>query len=236
MIYENKFERRNMRRCLLLVFVLAVLGCTLVGCPPQREMATTIKVTPSKPVVLPGDSFNVDISVEPASGVNVAGMQLDFGFNPQAVRVDSVVEGNLLKQGGASTYFQGGTVDNQTGVVKNVVGVITTPGQSVTAPGIFVTLGCTALASGKPSDFVLSNVVIGNKDAVAIPFDSPVINQVVVTVSCDLDLDGLVNIADLIIVAAALGLVGVPGFTKEDTNLDSVVNVLDMILVGQSFS
>jgi len=199
-------------------------------------MATTIKVTPSKAVVLPGDNFTVDISVEPAGGVNVAGMQLNFGFNPEAVQVNSVVEGNLLNQGSASTYFQGGVVDNQAGTVNNVVGVITAPGQSVTSPGVFVTLGCTALVSGKPSSFALSNVVIGNKDAVAIPFDSPVIDQVVVTVSYDLDLNGLVNVADLIVVVGLLGLTGAPGFNKADLKQDGVIDVLDMILVGQNFS
>ena len=69
--------------------------------------------------------------------------------------------------------------------------VITVPGASVTAAGTFVTLNCTAVAAGKTSSFVLSNVVVGNKDAVALPLDTPSITQVAVALASDINLDRL---------------------------------------------
>ena len=77
---------------------------------------TVLQIVPSKTVVKPGGSFTVAIIVAPASGVNIAGVQANLGFNPQALQVNSITE-ELLKSGTITTYFMPGTIDNVSGTV-----------------------------------------------------------------------------------------------------------------------
>ena len=69
---------------------------------------TVVSVSPSAQTVLQGQTFIINITVNPA--VPIAGAQFDLSFDPSLVRANSVTEGNLLKQGGASTYFSPGTI------------------------------------------------------------------------------------------------------------------------------
>jgi len=46
-------------------------------------------------------------------------MQFALSFNPAAVEALEVSEGNLFKQGGASTYFQPGNINNRQGKISN---------------------------------------------------------------------------------------------------------------------
>ena len=176
--------------------------------PPIPMDNTLVKVVPSKSVVLPGDPFSVDIIIQPAAGALAAGWQMDLKFNPQALKVNSVAEGNFLKQNGANTFFgmfgAGGGIDNTAGIVKNITATIITPGQSVTAAAVAVTLQCAALASGKTSAFALdpAKTIVGDINAQALPLDLTMVGQVAVTYSTDLNLDGKVDVADLQLLVA----------------------------------
>jgi len=212
---------------LIILAGLITLSLSLVGCPsPESEMNTQVKVTPSKDIVQPGEEFTVEIEVIPGTDVNVAGVQLNILFSEEALRVDSIQEGNLLNQGGAQTYFMGGTIGPNS--VVNMVGVIIGPGQSVTSPGTFAALNCAALNAGHTSNFQLQNVIVGDKDANSLPLESPVILQVTVAALYDINLDGLIDSADLSLVYQAFGNTG----GREDVKSDGIVNVLDMILVA----
>jgi len=194
---------------------------------------TIIKVTPSKTILAPGEQFTVEISIEPAAGVAVYGAQFNLAFNAGSLRVDSLAEGNFLKQAGATSYFQPGTI--LPAEVKDVAGAITTPEQSVNAPGIFAVLNCVALTAGQASSFVLSNVIVATYDgvnAIPLPLESPIITQIAVVSSWDLNFDGKVDLADMVMISMAWGAT-TPG--REDVNSDGVVNVLDMVVEGQHF-
>jgi len=52
----------------------------------------------------------------------------------------------------------------------------------------------------------------------------------------DVNMDGTVNVLDLILVGQDFGEIGTPGWIREDVNGDGVINVLDMILVAQHIS
>ena len=197
-------------------------------------MNTLIKVVPSKTVLAPNEAFTVDVIIEPAVGI--AGAQFDLDFNPQAVQVGAITEGDLFKQGGAQTYFMQGMVDNTTGQIKNVVSVVLGAGQSVSTPGTMVTISCTAVGAGKASAFVLKNVIVGDPSAVALPLESPVITQIQVASSVDLNLDGSIDMADVLVLVAVFGATGTPGFRREDIDKDGKVDILDLILVGQNFT
>jgi hypothetical protein len=95
----------------LVVIALLIVITVTLRCPvaPTEAMANTVvKLVPSKEVVEPGESFTVDVVIEPTAGANVAGAQFDLSYNNQSVTVDSVQEGPFLKSGGANSFFVGG--------------------------------------------------------------------------------------------------------------------------------
>jgi hypothetical protein len=212
-----------------------LLTLALVGYSPakQKQMDTLVKVTPSKTTLYPGEAFTVAVSVEPGSGDNVAGVQFGLSYDKQAVKVTSIEEGGFLKQGGAPTWFMPGTINNDEGTLYPVVQVVTAPGQSVSTPGTVATIHCEALKAGLTSNFGLYNVVVGNKDAVALPLGSPVIVNISVVSPLDLNQDGLVDEGDLVMAAAAFGETGT---RPEDVNKDGKVDVLDLIVIGQNIA
>ena len=197
---------------------------------------TQVSVTPSATSVAAGATFSVAISIIP--GQAVAGAQMNLTFNPKAVQVVSVAEGNIFKAGetgGNVPYFMPGSIDNVGGAVNNIVDVIT-GASSVITPGTFVTLTCVAVTAGQTSAFNLTNVIVGSPAGAAVPLASPIINQIQVALLEDLNSDGIVNLADMQIVASLFGQTGAPGWIQADFLKAGVINVLDMILVGQSYT
>jgi hypothetical protein len=148
--------------------------------------AAAVSVSAPTQAIAPGTQFSVDIAVQPNNAI--AGMQFNISFNPSLVAVNSVTEGNLLRQGGAGTYFTPGVIDNSTGKITGVAGMIVSPGQSVAAQGTFATITLTAGSARGTSPLTLSSVIIGNMAAQVVTADvsssqisidrSPVLNAI----------------------------------------------------------
>lgn len=141
---------------ILTLFILVVLSNAATA------PATVVSVSPSTQSVDMGETFTVDIRIDPS--VPIAGAQFDLSFNPALVNADSVTEGDLLKQGGADTYFSSGKINNTAGTITKVFGV-PAPKQTVSSPGVFVTIHMTAKSVEGSSILNLSNVKVGDKDA-----------------------------------------------------------------------
>ena len=120
---------------------------------------TGVAISPESQTVAPGESFSVNISVTPDTGM--AGMQFDLVFNASLVRVNSVLEGDLLKQNGTDTAFVEGTVDNTAGTITNVFGCILGP-YNVTAPGTFAIISMTAMDTSGTSNLDLVDVIVSD--------------------------------------------------------------------------
>jgi len=146
------------------LFVL-VVGL-FVPCIASADPATGVSVEPASKVVGVRETFSVDIFVDP--GTDIAGVQFNLSFDASIVTANSVTEGNLLKQGGASTFFIPGTIDNGAGTITDVAGAITTSGQAVSQPGIFVTISFTAGTADGTSALDLSNVTVGDLEGRAV--------------------------------------------------------------------
>lgn len=143
------------------------------------------------------------------------------------------MEGDLLSQDGASTYFNPGVIDNTAGTITGVAGTITTPGETVSTPGVFATIRMTAKSVEGTSPMDLSGVIVGdiNGDPVSI-----MVNDGTVTITTcigDVNGDGTVNVLDMIRIGQHWEETGTPGWIPEDVNRDGAINVLDMILIGQ---
>ena len=143
---------------ILTIFLIATLGLFPHG-PTSAQVDTIVSVSGPGEVNL-GEQFTVDIIVEPETAI--AGVQFNLAFDSSLVTVDSVAEGNLLSQGGATTYFSAGTIDNIAGTISGVAGAITTPGQTVSTIGTFAEITLTAGMSGGTSLLTLADVLVGD--------------------------------------------------------------------------
>jgi hypothetical protein len=144
----------------ILVGVLAALFVLIIPIPVSA--ANTVIVTISSPTqpVIPGAQFTLNINIQPNNAI--AGGQFSLNYDPAILTINSVTEGNLLKQNGASTYFTPGQINNTTGILSNVSSAIISPGQSVSTVGTMTIITCTAGAAKGTSLLSLSNIVIGD--------------------------------------------------------------------------
>jgi hypothetical protein len=155
-------------RTILKEAVVALVLIASVSLPRPVSAAGTAIVGVSAPAqaVSTGTRFAVNITVQPNNAI--AGAQFNLSFNPALVTVNSVDEGNLLKQGGASTYFMPGTINNTAGTVTGVAGAITTPGQTVSTLGTFAVITFTAGTTKGTSTLTLANVIVGDINGQAV--------------------------------------------------------------------
>lgn len=148
----------------LLAVALGAIG--LPGMVSSATQATVVSVSAPTEAVAPGQQFTVNIAVVPSKAI--AGVQFDLSFDASLVAVSTVEEGGLLKQGGASSFFNSGTIDNQAGNITGVFGAITTPGATVSTPGTFATISFAAKSQSGSCPLSLSNVVVGDVDGNAV--------------------------------------------------------------------
>jgi hypothetical protein len=126
----------------------------------QAAIAAELRVSLATQNVRTGQHFTVNINVNPNHAV--AGVQFSLSFNASLVMVDSVTEGNLLKSGGAGTFFFPGQIDNTSGKLKNVAGAIISPGQTVSTSGTLAVINMTAKNTVGVCPLTLSDVVVGD--------------------------------------------------------------------------
>jgi hypothetical protein len=217
--------------------ILAVLFPPVVGlfvpCIASADAATAVMVEPASNKVGIGDTFTVDIFVNPDTAI--AGAQFNLSFDVSVVTANDVTEGNLLSQGGAPTFFMSGTINNVAGTITNVAGAVAARGETVSQPGTFATVSFTAGTAVGTSALDLSNVIVGNLQGQAVPI---IVSDGSVTVCPDWDvnLDLGINVLDMVLVGQHWGETGAAHWIRGDVNRDGEINVLDMILVGQHWT
>ena len=153
-------EHKNMNRWLTLPVILLLTAALFLPGTVFADPDTAVTVQPPSQNVGTGATFTVGIHVAPDTAI--AGMQFSLSFDPSLLTANNVTEGNLLKQGGASSFFMAGTIDNVAGTITGVAGAIITAGQTVSAPGTFATVSFTAEAATGTSPLNLSNVIVAN--------------------------------------------------------------------------
>jgi hypothetical protein len=101
---------------------------------------TIISINPSSQSISKGDSFSVNISVDPGEPIN--GVAFAMSFDPSFIKVDEVTEGNLFN--GFTTFFNPGIIDNVAGTINSVYGLTIPATNTVTDPGTFCIISFTA--------------------------------------------------------------------------------------------
>lgn len=226
-------EHKNMSRWLTLPVVLLLMAVLFLPGTAFANPATTVTVNPASQNVSIGATFTVGIYVVPDTAI--AGMQFNLSFNPSFVTANNVTEGNLLSQGGASTYFMSGTINNTSGTITNVAGIIVTPGASVSQNGTFATVSFTAGTAAGTSGLDLSKVIVADLQGqpVAIIVTG---GNVTIGKTGDVNNDDHINILDMVLIGQHWGQTGSPGWIAADVKPDGIINVLDMIVIGQNWT
>jgi len=144
-VYNSKGVFKKMKRHIVEIgtkLVLSVIVLSMALCitaiPALADPSPVVSVSPASQTVDPGDTFSIDIIVDP-DGEGLSGGQLDFAFNASVMQVDSVTAGDLL---GTSPIAVGPFIDNVNGTVNYALGRqgLTTP---PTPNGTFATITMT---------------------------------------------------------------------------------------------
>ncbi|MEM2679212.1 MAG: cohesin domain-containing protein [Candidatus Hadarchaeales archaeon] len=200
--------------------------------PQQPVDNTIVRIFPENQNVRTGENFSVQIGIIPVTGV--AGVQCTLRFNPQILGVLDVTEGDFLKQGGASSFFQVISLDNTTGKIE-ITGVRING--SANSPGVFATVQLKAKDNQGTSQLWLEDVILGDENGQVLPVT---LRGAVVSVEAyapwDVNQDGKVNIQDMLAVISKWKQTGPAGWIAEDINKDGKINVLDLILIGQHWT
>lgn len=157
----------SLRAAAGLVSILSVVVFCLAS-GAFAEARTEVYVSPGNQTVSPGQTFTVDVVIVPVEPI--AGAQFDLIFDATVLAANSVVEGGLLRAGGASTFFNQGTIDNGAGSIVDVYGAIVgAGGGSVASTGTFATIEFAAKTKVGSSSLGLSGVKVGSASAHEVP-------------------------------------------------------------------
>ena len=187
----------------------------------------------SKSSLHAGDTFTLDLSAR--NVIDLAGWQFDVAFDPAVIKAVEVNEGDFLKTGGGSTFFQKGTIDNATGKITKLSSALLSGG-GVTGTGTLLSIKFSAKADGE-TQLKLQNVQFGASTGDLISAGPHEVTLVVEgqLATADVNRDGQVSILDMILIAQQLGK-KVPPHSTADVNGDGTISVLDLILVAHHFS
>ena len=232
--YKDFFPVTLQRGKNVLLIAFLPFSKVFIGFEPGTEytVATSgIGASLPETAIHTGDTFTVELNAENVS--DLAGWQFDISFDATVLEVVEINEGNFLKAGGSTTFFQEGTIDNTAGKITDLSSARLSEG-GATGMGSLLSVTFAAKTMGE-ARLVLHNFELGSITGEHIAAES---YEVVITIEGqltigDVNRDGRVSILDLVLVAQHFGKT-VPANSEVDMNGDGIINVLDLILVSQN--
>ena len=216
----------------ILLVAVSTWGTADFGFEPGTEYTVGnpgVSYTFSKTPIHTGDTFTLDISAKDV--FDMAGWQFDIVFDPAALEAINVSEGDFLKIGGSTTFFQGGSINNTAGKITGL-NAARLSAQGATGTGTLLQVNFKAKSGGE-TKLELQNFQFGSVTGDVIPAGP---HEVTISIESqlatgDVNRDGRVTILDLILVSQQLGK-RVPAGSPVDVNGDGVVTILDLIFVS----
>ena len=192
-----------------------------------------VSYTFSKTPIHLDDTFTLDIGAKDV--FDLAGWQFDIAFDPTALEAVNVSEGDFLKTGGSTTFFQGGSIDNAAGKITGL-NAARLSAQGATGTGSLLQVNFKAKSAGE-TELGLQNFQFGAITGESFPAGPHQVRIVVEgqLATGDVNRDGRVTILDLILVSQQLGT-RVPANSPVDVNGDGIVSILDLIFVSQGIA
>ena len=198
----------------------AVTSTILTTPETSAEIDPTISISPPS-VTSPAVGEQLALSLNITGGKAVAGYQATVQFDTTALRFVSGANDDYLPAG---AFFVEPKVEGN--LVK--LNAVSLAGES-NGDGTLATLTFEVIA-GKASTLMLSDVLLSNSAGETfVPQieNAPIIEPT--GLKGDVNGDGQINIADLVLVASNLGKTGQ---NAADVNGDDVVNITDLVLVA----
>ena len=176
------------------------------------------------------------------NGSNIVSWSLDIDYDATMLKVVSVEEGDFLRQSVANTLFQPGLIDSIEGQVTGISATaLTTKVASGNGVVAVVTFKATSTGSGRLSGMATTRLngtklmdITGTEIEIAVEASVDQTVQILAADPCDVNLDGTVDIFDLVPVVQQLKQIEFEN-PRLDVNSDDIIDLLDLILVGQCF-
>ncbi len=216
----------------VLLVAIHTIGNGFFGFEPGTEYTVAnpgIRYRLSTTPIFVGDTFTINIDAQ--NMFDLAGWQFDINFDPTALQIITINEGNLLKQN-ATTMFLSGSTNNTAGKITGLRSVRLSP-QGTTGTGTMLQIECKAKSAGE-TELTLNNVQFATITGDTIPAGP---HKTTITIegelaTGDVNRDGNVDTQDLILIAQQLGQ-SVPPNSPTDVNGDGIINTIDLLLVQQ---
>ena len=186
-------------------------------------------------------TFNIDaLFVQ-----NLVGWQCGISFDPNLLEAIEVTEGSFLSSDATQTFFTEGSIDNENGLITGF-NVLRLDGTGLNGSGPLLSIKFKAKKVGKVT-FTPSNCTLGDSEGIELPSVVPNLEIEIVEElptpaediftgpKWDVNMDGKINILDLIIVAKHFGKPIAENNQRVDVNGDRVINILDLVAVANAF-
>ena len=159
----RKGERKGRRRIGLTVVALALFFC-LISTITLAGAAAVVKVDPATQTVIAGESFSVNVRVEGVTSMGAG--DADLNFDPGAMQVTEIVEGDFLNSVGSTHGF--GNWDNAAGTATFSYS-LTTPCVGATGSGVLATIYFNTLPAAAPGAYKLDLEDVNLADCAGYP-------------------------------------------------------------------
>ncbi|ETA69102.1 hypothetical protein MettiDRAFT_2595 [Methanolobus tindarius DSM 2278] len=134
---------------------------TVVVSAAAESEYSSISISPSTTTVAPGESFSLDVYIDPTQALT--GSQFDLQYS-QLASISTVDEGDLFTTGDLATTFQYDSIDNAAGLLDNVYTAIVGSG-TISSPGVMATIEMVAGSSSGILDLGLSDVILSDANS-----------------------------------------------------------------------
>lgn len=176
---------------------------------------------------------------------NLTGWQCGISFDPNLLEAIEVTEGSFLSSDATQTFFTEGRIDNENGLITGF-NVLRLDGTGLDGSGPLLSIKFKAKKVGKVT-FRPGDCTLGDSDGIELPSIVPNLEIEIVEElpapeedifmgpKWDVNMDGKINILDLIIVAKHLGEPVAANNQRADVTGDGVINILDLVAIANNF-
>ncbi len=155
------------RGTILIGFVSLVLIFSLAsGSIAHAVPAPAISVSPSSIEASHGDSFTIDIKIDP-EGAEIYGAQYDLYFDPGMLNATSQSQGTFLSQDSATTAVITDKINNTVGKIEYGESIMGAE-HGVTNPGVLASITFEVIGTSGTSELKLSNVILSDPEVIPI--------------------------------------------------------------------
>ncbi len=175
---------------------------------------------------------------------NLVGWQCGISFDPNLLEAIEVTEGSFLSSDATQTFFTEGSIDNENGLITGF-NVLRLDGTGLDGSGPLLSIKFKAKKVGKVT-FRPGDCTLGDNEGIEIPSVIPNLEIEIVEKlptpeediftgpKWDVNMDGKINILDLIVVTKYLGEPITENNQRADVNGDRVINILDLVAVADA--